>query len=212
MIFEKKEAAANKLLMQHFEIIGKVLEEFEKMIKYYMKNEKLFKEQAYRIHTQEHEADLLRRDIRVKLTEGAFLPVYREDYLRLADHVDKIANRAEDVGDYLVLTRPRIPDFLREDLARMVERTRQAYEPLINAMTTLDDDLDRIGRIREEVAEGEQSVDRMLWDMTKHLFKSDLDLAQKLHVKGLLDRVAELSNRIEDVADHFEIMLIKRKF
>lgn len=212
MLFNKKEAETDKLLIRHFALISQVLEAFTAMFEHYMRDEKLFKEQAYRIHTLEHEADLVRRDIQVKLTEGAFLPVYREDYIRMADYVDKIANRAEDVGDFLVLTRPHIPDFLRSDFTRMVSLSVETYEPLKDAMNILRSDMDGITEFRARVAQGEQQVDALVWDMTKNLFKSSLDLAQKLHVKGLIDKIGELSNRAEDVADHFEIMLIKRKF
>ena len=212
MFFDKKEAEADRLLMRHAEIIGEVLREFKKMFACYMRNEKAFKEQAYKVHTMEHEADMVRREIAVKLNEGAFLPVYREDYVALADRVDKIANGAESVGDYIVLTRPAIPDFLVEDFQRMVDITLKTYGPLEGALGFLHKNMDEILEIRQKVGEGEQEVDKMVWDMTKHLFKSDLDLALKLHIKGLLDKVANLSNRIEDVADQLEVMVIKRQF
>lgn len=212
MIFDRKEAEADQLLIRHSGIVGKVLKEFKLMFMYYMRDEKAFKEQAYKIHTLEHEADIVRREIELKLNEGAFLPVYREDYVALAECVDKIANGAESVGDYVVLTRPPVPDFISEDFQRMVDLTVDTYAPLEQGLEALRTDMDKVMDIGDKVGQGERAVDVVLWDITKRLFKSDLDLALKLHVKGLIDKVGNVSNRIEDVADQLEIMVIKRKF
>jgi len=212
MFFDKKEEEADRLLMKLFENIGEVLEEFRTMFVCYIQNDKRFKEQAFRIHTQEHEADLVRREVQLKLFEGAFLPIYREDYVTLAESVDKIANSAEDVGDYIVLTRPAVPDFLVDGVMQMIDATVKGYEPLKKSFNILRNDMSKLFDIRNQVGESEQSVDSILWDLTKRLFKSDLDLAHKLHLKGLLDIIAKISNRMEDVADHFEIMVIKRKY
>ena len=211
MFFEKKEEAADKLLVKHFEVVGNVLDEFRKMFVYYIQSDKRFKEQAFRIHTMEHEADLIRREVQLKLYEGAFLPIYREDYVTLAESVDKIANTAEDVGDYLVLTRPAIPDFLVEDLMKMIDETVKGYEPLKDSFNLMRADMSKLFEIRNKVGESEQSVDSLYWDLTKKVFKSDIELARKLHLKGLLDLIGKITNRMEDVADHFEIMAIKRK-
>jgi hypothetical protein len=211
MFFEKKEEAADKLLVKHFEVVGNVLDEFRKMFVYYIQSDKRFKEQAFRIHTMEHEADLIRREVQLKLYEGAFLPIYREDYVTLAESVDKIANTAEDVGDYLVLTRPAIPDFLVEDLMKMIDETVKGYEPLKDSFNLMRADMSKLFEIRNKVGESEQSVDSLYWDLTKKAFKSDIELARKLHLKGLLDLIGKITNRMEDVADHFEIMAIKRK-
>jgi len=212
MIFDKKEVEADRLLGEHFEIVGKVLDDFKVMFQYYVDQDKRFKDEAYRIHKMEHDADMIRRDIQLKLHQGAYLPIYREDYVQLAEKIDTIANGAEAVGDYIVLTRPRIPEFAEVDFMLMVDKTHDTYEPLRRALNALRKDMDSIIEIRATVGEFEQDIDRMLWDMTKRLFKSELDLAWKLHVKMLYDKVANISNRIEDLADHFEIMVIKRKF
>ena len=211
MFFEKKEEAADKLLVKHFEVIGNEMDEFRKMFVYYIQGDKRFKEQAFRVHTMEHEADLIRREVQLKLYEGAFLPIYREDYVTLAESVDKIANTAEAVGDYLVLTRPAIPDFLVEDLMQMIDVTVNGYEPLKDSFILMRADMSKLFEVRNKVGESEQSVDSLYWDMTKKVFKSDLELARKLHLKGLLDLIGKITNRMEDVADHFEIMAIKRK-
>ena len=55
---------------------------------------------------------------------------------------------------------------------------------------------------------------RSRWDaenLTKKLFKSRLDKAEKLHLQQLFDRIALISNVVEDAADRLEIMAVKRR-
>lgn len=212
MFFSRsREQEVETLLQEHFKTVQEALVEFRKMFFDYLVDDKQFKEEAYRVHELEHAADVIRHTIEAKLYEGAFLPIYREDYIQLVEMVDKVANRAEATCDYIVLTRPFIPEFIREDLRNIVNATVETYEPFLNCLITFQTDMSQVYAATTTVKEKEQAVDKMEWYATKHLFKSDLDLARKLHCKTLIEMIASISNIIEDSADRFEIMVIKRK-
>lgn len=207
----KKTKELHDLIENHFEIIEKVLNEFRKMLGDYLALDKQFKEEAYQIHKMEHDADQVRHQVERKLYEGALLPIYRQDYLMLAETADKIANRAEAVGDFIVLTRPPVPEELKEEIVKLVDDTIDAFEPLKRVLDLHISDQEGVLEAANIVAERERVVDKSLWYLTKKVFKSDMQKADKLHLKQLLDLIGSISNIMEDAADQFEIMAVKRK-
>ena len=54
------------------------------------------------IFEKEHEADLLKNDLRVHLPKSLFMPVDRRDLLELLELQDTIANTAQDIAGLLV--------------------------------------------------------------------------------------------------------------
>jgi len=211
MFRDKKAEEAEKLIIKHFGLVQKVLEEFKTMVHDYVTTGEGFKEDAYQVHKLEHKADTVRRKIALKLYEGAFMPIYREDYILLAEVVDEVANLTESASDFIVLTRPMIPEFLHADFLGMVDATTDSYPPLVAALEMFNKDLSKLMDMTRKVGDREQAVDEIVWELTKKLFKSRLDKAEKLHLQQLFDRVALISNIVEDAADRLEIMAVKRR-
>ena len=109
MPFGKREAKVEELLFEHFDAVGKTLETFLKVLELYLDGDEGFVPMGREVHRAEGRADDIRRDIVMHLFEGAYTPVFREDYHVLAELVDKVANKAESVVDDLVIERPGFP-------------------------------------------------------------------------------------------------------
>lgn len=210
MFLGKKEKAIEELIGKFFLKVKEALPELSRMINDYMNQDKQFKDDAYQVHLIEHEADGLRREILSKIYEGAFLPFYRGDYLIMIIMGDEIANLAESVASYLVLTRPEIPDFLEVGLKEMTASTIDTFEPLEEMLKCSFTNCQALPALMKDIEEREQKVDRLQWELTKALFKSDLALARKLHLKQFIDQLAGISDQIEDVGEKVEIMISKR--
>jgi len=212
IFFGKKEKEVEVLILKHLQLVKKTVLKFSNLVNDYLNRNKQFKEEAFRIHTLEHEADAIRRDVALKLSKGAFLPIFREDYIVLMELVDKIANKAESTSDLIVLTRPRLPDFLAQGIREMVQATLDCFKPVEQMYEMFQDNLDDVLNAAKLVEKKEQLVDRSQWDLVKALYKSDFSPAEKLHFKEVINNIAAISDRIEDVSDRFEIMVVKRSF
>ncbi len=210
LFFGKKEKEVEELVTKHMQLVKQALTEFSNLIDAYIEGDKQFEEDAYTIHKLEHKADVARRQVAIKLSEGAFLPIYREDYIVLLELIDKIANKVESTSDYLVLTRPDIPEFLVDEIRNLVRSTLGCFEPIESLYELFQKDFDQVLAMAKSVEEKEQEVDKIQWYVVKGIFKSDLPLAEKLVLKGLVDNIAAISDRMEDVSDRFEIMVVKR--
>ena len=210
LFFRKKEKELEKLIIRHIQLVEQTLSKFSSLVDDYLNRDKQFKEEAHTIHNLEREADSIRRKVAMKLSEGAFLPIYREDYIVLLELIDKIANKVESTSDFIVLTRPRIPDFLIAGIKKMVKATLECFVPLENIYELFQKNLDDVLAAAARVEKKEQEVDRIQWDLIKAVFKSDLSMAEKILFKELIDNIAAISDRIENVSDRFEIMVVKR--
>jgi uncharacterized protein len=209
MLFGKKERQTETLIQDHITVVGEVVASTQQMIDAYCNDKKKFKKLADRVTEGESAADQVRRNIEMTLYEGAFMPLQRGDYARLVEAVDKVANQCEAVAEFLVLTRPELDDNTRGSLREIMDATVRCYSNIPSMFEKFHK-----GRVVMELAhqveEEERAVDLLFEETVRELFKSDMDLARKLHVKLLLDRTAAITNRVEDASDRFSVMVQSR--
>ncbi len=210
MVFVKKETEVQNLIDRHFNLVDQVLGQLEKMVDFYLKGDKAFKSCCGNIDRLEHEADEVRREIECKLYEGAFLAIYREDYIVLIEQLDQVANQAEAVSQFIVLTRPEIPEEIQDDLCRIARVSAESFKLIVGCIESVRKKPAEAFALSKQVQEKEREVDRIVWEMTKTVFKSKMKKAEKLHLKMLIDRIAAISNRIEDTSDRLATMAVKR--
>lgn len=86
----------------------------------------------------EVEADAIKKDLRLNLPTGLFLPVSRNDLLELLRVQDKIANKAQDIAGLIVSRKMVIPQELFEVLLPFVTRCLDAAKQACKAINELD--------------------------------------------------------------------------
>ena len=153
MFGDKRARRVEELIVQHFGLVGELLRELQVLIKDYLADHREFKEKSYRVHSLEHEADQVRRKIERYMFEGAFMPVYREDYMDLVERVDKVANRGEGVADFIALTRPAVPEFLHQGMLAMIDLTIKAFDLLTQALGFLKEDTAKVRPVADQIEE-----------------------------------------------------------
>ena len=71
-------------------------------------------EYTKQVHRKEHESDTIQHDIDAEMFGGAFMPSIREALFVTVDTVDKVANRAEKLGDFITLIWPEVEHYESE--------------------------------------------------------------------------------------------------
>jgi len=97
----------------------------------------------------ERDADALKRQIRLELPGGLFMPVDRADLLELLTQQDKIANKAKDIAGRIYGRKLEIPEILQASFTTYVVRNIDAAEKAADAINELDDLLETGFRGRE---------------------------------------------------------------
>jgi len=91
------------------------------------------------IERLEHEADDLKKKIRLSLPKSLFMPVPREDLLELLLVQDKIANRTRDVSGIVMGRKMQIPAAIAEQFLEFVDRNVDAAKQARKSVRELDE-------------------------------------------------------------------------
>lgn len=92
-----------------------------------------------KINALEKEADNIKRDLRLHLPTGLFLPVSRTDLLELLSAQDKLANTAQDIAGLMVNRQTRVPEILAPYIMPFLDSCVHASKQACKAINELDE-------------------------------------------------------------------------
>jgi len=197
---------------RHLKAVGHCLEKFEESVLAFLRGDyEGALRAAMEVHRLESEADSERREIQRGLFRGAFMPLLREDFLKLTELMDSVANKAEEVCDQLVLERPEIPEEVREELEAIPSVTVEAFGELAECVRSLWENVDEALERAAVIQAKEHEVDELRWRALRKVFGSDMELARKLQMRDLVARMSEISDRIEDASDYIVVIAVKSR-
>ncbi len=211
-IFGKKEQKVIEKLREHLDCTSELLKKVEEIldqavVKDWGKVRKLMDE----IHTLEHKADVIRREMEATLYEGAFLPNFRGDLLNLVEALDKIANRGETVAHQLTLEKVDVPSQLVSGLRKQIQLGYRAFNTLKDTIVNIFEDLDEAAKRISEVERVEHEEDQIELQLIETIFSLDIPLAHKIQLKQLVLNLGDISDMSEDCSDIVQVIVFKRR-
>ncbi|MBW1717548.1 MAG: DUF47 domain-containing protein [Deltaproteobacteria bacterium] len=208
----KKEKAVNELILKHLGSVDDCLKLAFNTVKEYLSgNIEEAKLLALKVDSSETKTDEVLREIMSKLYSGAYLPSLRSDILHLAQDLDSLANAAEACCDFFLDQRPDIPEEMRHKFLGIMEKSVSSCTPLMEAVGLFfeDDDIKTIREKAREVGIRESAVDKEEWDITRDIFKTNLDYGHRIHLRLCVESIVEISDRAEDASDQLQLIIIK---
>ena len=151
------------------------------------------------IEALEHEADDLKKEIRLNMPKSLFMPVPREDLLGLLLVQDKIANRTKDVSGVIIGRRMKIPEPLADKFVEFVDRNIDAAKQARQSVRELDE-LFTAGFKGAEVSlvadmiEQQTTLRTALFEIEKTL--DPIDAMFLYEVISLTGEIADMSERV----------------
>lgn len=161
-----------------------------------------------RIGELEHEADDVKKEIRLRLPKSLFMPVPREDLLNLLLVQDRIANRARDVSGLVLGRRMEIPPSVAADFLEFVQRNVDAAKQARKSVRELDElfttgfkgaEVELVESLIEELDRIETDTDDRQAALRAAVFRIEDTLNPVNAV--FLYRVIELTGEIADMAE-----------
>jgi predicted phosphate transport protein (TIGR00153 family) len=213
MLIFKKEKQVRKLVLAHLNEVEECLMESRNVLEQY--NSGSFEEVRQRARLVieiESRADTLERQIREALLGGAFLPHIRSDVYRLVEAVDAIAGKAEDIARFIRAEKPNIPEQFEADMLEVFRQSLNCFHELRKALKDYFKPKGKIENLHEHVSRVgaiETAVDALEADLAVRIFESDLELAEKIHLEQLVERIADLADLSEDASDELEFAAMK---
>ncbi|MEA1871507.1 MAG: TIGR00153 family protein [Candidatus Bipolaricaulota bacterium] len=213
MAFWKKQKQIETLVLAHLNSVDESLVLFQEAFTAYLDGDMEKADQlALETHRAEGQADDVRRKVEVEMLGGALLATSRRDILEIVEEVDKLANAGEAVLDCLLLQQIEIPEELKPTFREILSKTREIFEEVKQALHLFFQDMNRALEHTKAIEVKEGEVDQLERAVIKQLFAMDLNLAEKLQVRGLVEYLVEPSDRAEDLSDRIDMMIAQRRF
>ncbi|QQX79484.1 TIGR00153 family protein [Shewanella sp. KX20019] len=172
------------------------------------------------ISLAEQEADSLKREIRLTLPGGLFMPVERTDLLELLTQQDKIANKAKDISGRVIGRELVIPHAIQEPFIAYLQRCIDAVALSKQAINELDDlletgfrgrEVDLVAKMISELDSIEDDTDVLQIKIRRQLFaiESDFNPVDVMFLYKIIEWVGDLADLAERVGSRLELMLAR---
>lgn len=159
----------------------------------------------------EHRGDDLRRTIETELYAQTLIPDFRGDVLRLLEDMDNLVNIYEANFYRFSIEKPEIPVEYHQDFRDLTETVVTCVESVVFAARAFFRDIETVRDHNSKVMFYETEADKISTKLKRAVFASNLELAHKTQLRYFVERVDELANEAEDIADALAIYAIKRQ-
>lgn len=166
----------------------------------------------------EVEADDLKRDLRLHLHKGLFLPVPRSELLTMLMLQDRIPNKAKDIAGLVVSRQMVLPENIRQDYFQLLKHCIDAVMQARKAINELDDLLEagfrgnevkvvqdmltELDKIEQETDDQQQGIRKKIFSIERELHPMDCIALYKL-----IEWTGALADRAQTVGGQLQILL-----
>ncbi|XOV80759.1 MAG: TIGR00153 family protein [Aestuariibacter sp.] len=170
------------------------------------------------ISSIEEEADKIKRELRMSLPSGLFMPMQRQDLLDLLKHQDRIANKAKDVSGLVLGRQMLVPAVIQEEFTTYLKRCIDATVQACKAINELDElletgfkgrEVDLVETMVEELDKIEDDTDQMQIKLRSklHALETELNPVDAMFLYKIIEGVGGLADVAERVGSRLELML-----
>jgi len=171
-----------------------------------------------KISALEHEADNLKKKIRLHLPKSLFMPVPRQDLLELLLVQDMMANRTKDVSGIVLGRKMKIPDAIAADFVDFVARNVDAAKQARKSVRELDElfttgfrgaEVALVESLIEELDQIETDTDDRQAALRGALFKieGELEPVDVMFLYRVIELIGEVADMAERVGRRLELLL-----
>ncbi len=172
------------------------------------------------IVTLENEADVLKRELRLQLPKGMFLPVDRRDLLEVIAMQDYMANKAKDIAGLMLGRKMSIPKPLGRKVMKYVKRSVDAALQAQKVINEFDELLETGFRGQEaklvtKLIKGlnkiENDTDVLQVEIRSMLFEIEKDLppVDVVFLYQIIQWIGDVADLAQRVGSRLQLMLAK---
>jgi len=184
---------------------------FKQGVKNYLDDDKeSFMDRLSIIGKLENKADDLRRSIENRLYTQTLIPEHRGDVLGLLESTDDVIDTMKETLNQFEIECPDIPKELSKEYLELTDMSVQSTESLVLAARAFFKDINAVNDHLHKVHFYEKEADRIGNKVKRHVFKLEIDLSLKFHLRYFAAHIQEVSDKAEAVADRLAIYTIKR--
>ena len=169
------------------------------------------KDMSSKISQLEHEADLIKHDIRNNLPRGLFMPVDRSNLIRILSIQDSIANRAEDISVLLTFKQAGVFTGFEQSFDDFLNTSLETYKLTRDIINQLDElvetgfggvEAQGVREMVDQVALKEHETDVSQQELLRSLLANETSISYGdfFMWTRIIRQVANIADRSENLA------------
>jgi len=184
---------------------------FNQGIKYFLEEQtEEFESRLVSIDSTESEADNLRRKIEKRLYTETLIPESRGDVLGLLEACDKVLNKTAETLHQFSVEIPFILPEVKNYYVELTDISVSALEEMVAAVRSYFTNINLVRDHINKVQLYESESDKIAAKIKRIVFRSDIRLSQKMHMRYFALHIESIADEAEDVCDRLSIAAIKR--
>ncbi len=184
---------------------------FKQGIKYFLEEQtEEFESRLVSIDTTESDADNLRRKIERRLYTETLIPESRGDVLGLLEACDKVLNKTAETLHQFSVEIPFILPEVKNYYLELADISVSALEEMVAAVRSYFTDINLVRDHINKVQLYESESDKIAEKIKRIVFRSDIRLSQKMHMRYFALHIESIADEAEDVCDRLSIAAVKR--
>jgi predicted phosphate transport protein (TIGR00153 family) len=207
----KKTKLLEKKVDEYLDLVLKGAFLFRVGVKFYMDGEiDELENRISALHKCETDGDKLRRDLESDLYTETLIPESRGDVLGLLEACDRVLNMTAETLSQFFIEIPYFLPELKEKYLKLTDVSMDSIEQMVAAVRAYFKDVVNVRDYIRKVQLSESESDKIARKIKKIVFRSDLDLCQKMHMRYFALHIEKIADEAEDVCDRLSIAAIKR--
>jgi uncharacterized protein len=166
----------------------------------------------------EHEADIIKDDIRTHMRQSMFLPVDKKDFMHLLSAQDDIADAVEDLAVLLRIKNLVAPEGIKPSLNELVGHVVSTAHMGCDLISELDAlleasfggaEAEKVEKATQELGTAEWEADRKQFQLAQKLFAvgNDLGSADLLLWNEVIKKLGAVADKTEQIGKTLRIFL-----
>ncbi|KAA0003794.1 MAG: TIGR00153 family protein [Thermoplasmata archaeon] len=190
------------------------------LIEYYRGNTQNFSEATKKVSQLEHEADLIKGNIRAHLPSSILMPVDKRYFLWLLREEDAILDHAENLAQLVDMRHTVIPIKLKEMFIEHINKVAETVETMEKAVEKVRDlvessfikkEREEVKKLIHKVHQNEWEADQTRYELAKEIYRMEKELSPMdvYHLLKIVDWVDDIADHAENVADWIRAIIAK---
>ena len=185
---------------------------FKKGLENYLNdNTSEFVKRLNAVSEHERKADELRLNIEKQLYMHTLIPESRGDVLAILENTDRVIDDTKEALQVFAIERPEIPEKFDALFIELADSSIEAVESLIQSVRAFFKDISSVNDHIYKVKFYEREADKIAMSLKNEIFKADIPLSRKMHLRFCAQQIEKISDSAEDMSERLAIYTIKRQ-
>ena len=208
-------------LSEHMDYVHQCVEQIQPLMDLFVNGEvDQMSAAVASIQTAENLADTVKSKIREHLPKSIFMPVSREDVLKLLHRQDNIADHCQDLSILISVRSTPVLDELKPDILSFTQKSLEATQKVkelsertqaLMETSFSGPQAEQVLALIEEIGDIETQTDRIKYDLVKKMFEleSKIDPVSVVLFLKIFDAISHIADSAENVANTYRLMISK---